>query len=66
MGKTLVIIGLTITAFGLLISLIHPDGFPRLPGDIYIQRDSFTFYFPLGWCILLSIVLSVVLALFGK
>jgi len=32
----------------------------RLPGDIYIKRDKFTFFFPLGTSILLSIVLSLV------
>jgi len=66
MGKTLLILGLTIAALGVLVSLIQPGGIPRLPGDIYIERERFTFYFPLGWCILLSVVLSVVFGLFGR
>ena len=38
----------------------------RLPGDISIQRGSWTFYFPLGTSILLSIVLTLVLWLIGR
>ncbi|WP_035270502.1 DUF2905 domain-containing protein [Desulfitibacter alkalitolerans] len=35
----------------------------RLPGDIYIKRENFTFYFPLATGIILSIVLTIVLNL---
>ena len=35
----------------------------RLPGDIHIQRDGFSFSFPLGTSILLSIILTLVLSL---
>ena len=38
----------------------------KLPGDITYQRDNFTFYFPLGTCILLSVILSLMLYLFRK
>jgi hypothetical protein len=38
----------------------------KLPGDITYKRDSFTFYFPLGTCILLSIILTLILYLFRK
>jgi len=38
----------------------------RLPGDIHIRRDGFSFYFPLGTSILLSIVLTLVLSLLTR
>ena len=41
-------------------------GLGRLPGDIYLQRSDFTFYFPLGTCILISILLSLLWMLFGR
>jgi hypothetical protein len=38
----------------------------RLPGDIYVERGNWRFYFPLGTCILVSILLSVLFALLGR
>lgn len=38
----------------------------RLPGDIHVQRGSWSFYFPLTTSILLSIVLTLVLAFFSR
>jgi hypothetical protein len=64
MGKTLVLIGLGITTLGLLVMLGVPLG--RLPGDFYVRRGSFTFYFPLATSIILSILLTLMLALFRR
>ena len=64
MGKTLVLIGLAIVGLGLLIMLGLPFG--RLPGDIAIRRGNFSFYFPLATSIILSILLTLVLALFRR
>ena len=41
-------------------------GLGRLPGDILIQRDGTTFYFPLVTCLLISIVLSGLFWLFNR
>ena len=60
MGKTLVLIGLGIAALGLLIMLGVPIG--RLPGDFYVRRGNFSFYFPLATSIILSILLTLMLA----
>jgi hypothetical protein len=60
MGKTLVLVGLGIAALGLLMMLGVPFG--RLPGDFYIRRGSFSFYFPLATSIVLSILLTLILA----
>ena len=64
MGKTLVLIGLAITGLGLVVML----GLPlfRLPGDFYVKRGSFSFYFPLATSIVLSIILTLLLALFRR
>jgi hypothetical protein len=64
MGKTLVLLGLGLTALGLLVLLGVPLG--RLPGDFYVRRGSFTFYFPLATSIVLSLVLTLVLAFFRR
>jgi hypothetical protein len=64
MGKTLVLIGLGITGLGLLVMLGVPFG--RLPGDVYVRRGSFTFYFPLATSIVVSILLTLILAFFRR
>ena len=64
MGKLLLIAGLAIAGIGLLVMAGLPLG--RLPGDIMIRRGSGTFYFPLATSILLSIILSLLLAAFRR
>ncbi len=64
MGKTLVLLGLGIAALGLVMMLGVPLG--RLPGDFYVRRGSFSFYFPLTTSIVLSILLTLVLAFFRR
>lgn len=64
MGKVLVIAGLVIAGIGLLVMAGIPFG--RLPGDIVVRRGSGTFYFPLATSILLSIILSLLLAIFRR
>jgi predicted phosphohydrolase len=38
----------------------------RLPGDVYIQRGNWSFYFPVVTCLAISIVLTLLFALFGR
>jgi hypothetical protein len=64
MGKMLVLVGLGIAALGLLIMLGVPFG--RLPGDFYVRRGNVSFYFPLATSIVLSIVLTLILAFFRR
>ena len=40
--------------------------FGRLPGDVYIRRGSFSFYFPIATSIILSVLLTILLALFRR
>ena len=64
MGRTLVLIGLSIAAVGLIMMLGVPVG--RLPGDIVVRRGSFSFYFPLATSIILSILLTLLFAFLGR
>lgn len=64
-GKVLLLMGFVLLILGLLLTFFEklPLGLGRLPGDIVIKRDNFTFYFPLGTSIILSVVLSLLLTL---
>jgi hypothetical protein len=63
-GKTLVFLGLGIAGLGLLMMLGLPLG--RLPGDFYVRRDGFSFYFPLATSIVLSIILTLLFSFFRR
>ena len=60
----LVLIGLAIAGLGLLVMLGMPFG--RLPGDFQVRRGNFSFYFPLATSIVLSIILTLLFALFRR
>ena len=64
MGKLLLIVGLLIAGIGLLVMAGAPIG--RLPGDFTWRRGNFTFYFPLATSIIISIVLTILLALLRR
>lgn len=62
MGGFLIITGIVLTIIGVLV--YFSDKLPflgRLPGDILIKKENFTFYFPLATSIVLSIVISLIL-----
>ena len=66
-GKLLIVFGGVLVLVGVVLLFVgRIPGVGRLPGDISIQRGNWTFYFPLATSLLLSIVLSVVLWLFGR
>ncbi|MDY6863565.1 MAG: DUF2905 domain-containing protein [Thermodesulfobacteriota bacterium] len=67
LGKSLIIIGIIFILAGIFFSFgTKIPGPGRLPGDIYIKKNNFTFYFPFATCILISILLSIILYLFRK
>ena len=67
MGRLLILAGILLLIFGVILQFGEKlFGRGRLPGDILIKRGNFTFYFPLGTCVLLSIILSLVMALFSR
>jgi len=66
-GRALIYLGLVLVALGLIFSFGGKiPWLGHLPGDIYIQRERFTFYFPLTTCILISVIISLVLYLFRR
>lgn len=60
--KLLILSGILLVVFGLLLLLFEKWKF-RLPGDIYIRRGNFEFYFPIATSILISILLTIILNL---
>jgi hypothetical protein len=67
-GRALIIIGLALVALGLLVSLGEklPVRLGRLPGDIVIRGKNGAFYFPIVTSLLLSVLLSLAMWLFGR
>jgi hypothetical protein len=63
-GKVLVLVGLGIAGVGLLVLLGFPLG--RLPGDIVVRREHVSFYLPVTTSVLLSLLLSLLVALFRR
>ena len=68
LGRPLIIMGLVLVAAGLAISFAPrlPTWLGRLPGDINIKRNNFSFHFPLMTCLLISAILSFVMWLFRR
>ena len=60
MARFLIVLGLVIVVIGLLWPYLSQIGLGRLPGDIVIERENMTLYFPLMTCLLLSVLLSLV------
>jgi len=59
LAKLLIIFGVVLALLGGLLLVVGKIPFiGRLPGDIYIQRENFTFYFPLATSLLISILLT--------
>jgi hypothetical protein len=66
-GRALVLLGLGIAAIGIVLMVFgRVPWLGRLPGDIYIQRGNFTFYFPLATSILVSVLLTLLFWLIGR
>ena len=63
-GVVMVILGGIFLLLGNLSGKVPWIG--RLPGDIYIERGNWSFYFPLATSIILSIILTLIFSLFGR
>jgi uncharacterized protein HemY len=66
-GKILIFFGVILILFGLIFSFAGKIPYlGKLPGDVYIKRKNFTFYFPITTCILISIILSIIFYLISR
>jgi hypothetical protein len=66
-GRLLILFGIVALVVG--VGLLYLPRIPwlgRLPGDITVEREGFTFYFPLATSIVISIVLTLLLNLFFR
>lgn len=66
MQKLLITLGIVLLVAGLLWPLISKLGLGRLPGDIIIRREGFSFYFPLTTMIIISIILTLIFRFWGR
>jgi hypothetical protein len=66
MARFLVIAGVILLVLGLIWPWIGKLGLGRLPGDIVIERENFTLYLPIMTSLILSLLLSALLWLFGR
>jgi hypothetical protein len=66
MQRILIVVGLLVLAAGLAWPWLSKLPFGRLPGDFSVERENFSFYFPLATSIVVSIVISVLIWLFRK
>jgi len=67
LGRSLIILGLVIILIGIVVSLAGKlPWLGRLPGDISIKRENFSFYFPLATCLLISALISLIMWLFRR
>ncbi len=59
-GKIIIILGVILIALGVLLPYMAKfDFFGKLPGDIKIERENFSFYFPIATCIVLSVLFTL-------
>ena len=67
MAKIIIILGIVLVAIGVVLLFIEKIPFlGKLPGDILIKKDHFTFSFPLTTSIIISIIISLILYLVGR
>jgi DUF2905 family protein len=65
-GRMLIVLGVVIALVGLALTVAGRLPIGRLPGDIHVERGNWSFYFPLGTSIVLSLLLTLVLWLVGR
>ena len=64
MQKILIYIGLIILAIGLLWPFLKELPIGRMPGDVILKKDKFTFYFPIVTCLVVSIIITIIFRFF--
>jgi hypothetical protein len=64
--RVLIVFGLIALLLGLAWPIVTRLGLGRLPGDLVIERDNFTFYAPIVTCLLLSVIVSIAIWMFNR
>lgn len=65
-GKAIIGFGILLIIVGVIVTIGSKFGIGKLPGDIYLKRGNFSFYFPIVTSIIISIVLTIVLNLIAR
>ena len=65
-GKLLLIAGVVILVVGGVLVLLTRLGITQLPGSISVSNGNFSFFFPVAFCILVSVVLTVLINLIAR
>lgn len=65
-GRILISIGVLLIVVGVVLLLMNKLDIGKLPGDIFIKKGNFTFFFPITTSIIISIVLSIIIRLLRK
>ena len=66
MQRFLILTGLLMFAAGLTWPWLSRFPFGRLPGDIHIVREDFSFHFPIVTCVVISVLLSILFWIFRR
>lgn len=67
LGKSLIVVGLLIALVGVVLLLAgRIPWLGRLPGDVYIQRGNWSFYFPVVTSLVVSVLLTLLFWLLGR
>jgi hypothetical protein len=67
LGKLLIVFGVVLAFVGGLLMLAGKVSFlGRLPGDIVVRRENWSFYFPVTTCIVISVLLTLLVRFFGR
>jgi hypothetical protein len=66
MGRWLILFGILLIVLGIAWPWITKLGLGRLPGDLRIEREGFSFYFPIATSLIVSILLSLLLWIFRR
>ncbi len=66
-SKTLILFGLFLIALGIFLHLMsRTPRLGKLPGDIFIQKGNFSFYFPVVTCLIVSLIMTFLINLFKR
>lgn len=66
MRSLIIMLGIVLILVGILWPWLIKSGLGSLPGDIYIKRDNYSFYFPIVTCLIVSVIITIILWLIKK